>query len=258
MQLNGLIDSIKKNFNSNHIKVSAICKYDDNHKDSLEEVRNIHSDVTFVDETNFKANNLEILSRSHKYCMYLVDDIVMTGPVDVENIISLMSQNPQILNFSLRLGLNLKSCYTLNKVQKIPDGSVFDGKYFAWKWRDGDCDWCYPMSADGHIFKTEIVEQISKLADYNNPNSFESIMHEIVMVSQCPDMSISYLQSKLVNIPVNKVQDYNNNHHGDVTVDELLSMWNNNKKMDISKYQGYVSRAAHEEIDIFVIEREAG
>jgi len=256
MQLNGLIESIKENFDSSLVDIFAICRYDTNHLASLEEVSSIHKDVTFVNETSFKDDNLSVLKKCHEYCMYLVDDIIITGQVDVEKIISLMSQNPQVLNFSLRLGLNLRNCYTLKKKQSIPDGSVFGGEFFGWKWREGDCDWCYPMSADGHVFKTEIIEQISTMADYNNPNSFESIMHEIIKASQCPEMSLSYLESRLVNIPVNKVQDFNDNHHGDVTVDELLSMWNNNKKMDISKYQGHVSKAAHEEIQIFTTERK--
>ena len=255
MQLCSLIDSIKLNFEIGLIDITAICNYDPDHEESLADLTMIHDDVSFVKEENFKNENIELLKSAKNFCMYLVDDIIITNKVDVRDIISIMSQNPRILNFSLRLGLNLRSCYTLRKNQAIPDGSVFGGKYFVWKWREGDCDWCYPMSVDGHIFRSEVVKQIATLGQYNNPNSFESMMHDLIKASKCPDLSACYIESRLINIPVNKVQDYNNNHCGDVGVEELLSLWESGKKIEITKYYQRVHRAAHEELEIHITER---
>jgi len=77
---------------------------------------------------------------------------------------------------SLRMGLNLEKCYTVQKEQPLPElmsraGSDED-KIF-WKWNQGVYDWSYPLSVDGHFFSTQEIAAMTKLIHFSAPNTYE-------------------------------------------------------------------------------------
>ena len=57
------------------------------------------------------------------------------------------------------MGLHLDYCYPLSVSQKVPDGQVLDG-VFGWNFTNAEHDWAYPLSVDGHVFRSNDMLQM--------------------------------------------------------------------------------------------------
>jgi len=65
----------------------------------------------------------------------------------------------------------------------------------------------------------------------------------------------SFIESKCVTVQNNKVQEEVSNLHAGGTTQELLDIWNQGKKIDISKFSGLKNKAAHVEMGFEYIDR---
>ena len=120
----------------------------------------------------------------------------------------------------------------------------------VWTWKGAQVDFAYPMSLDGHIFRTkEILPLLIKLK-YNNPNTLEG---ELVNHPINATQMVCYDKPKIINNPLNKVQDVNNNKHGNVTALWLNKEFMSGKIIDLKTFHEYENHACHEEIPITLI-----
>lgn len=222
--------------------------YEEIHIDSISDL------IHFVKQANFKQNLIEVLNNLNtEKVFFLVDDIVFTEPCDLKRIIDIDSDKYVL---SLRLGNNIRYSYTVGREQKKPDFFELEGTtdLICWEWRNGDIDWGYPLSVDGNIFITKEILCMTSNLDFSAPNSYETelqIFNDILFNR----FGLCFKKSKLVNIPINKVQTENTNRAGVIHQDFLLEKWREGYMIDISKLSGIVNYSAHQEIDIKFVKR---
>ena len=148
---------------------------------------------------------------------------------------------------SLRLSPNLNFCYTVNDVQNLPPLVNKDNKIF-WYWHEGDYDWGYPLSLDGNIYdRKEILNLIISL-EFDSPNTLELSM-QVYRKEFLKRIGVCFLESIIVNNPINRVQADIPNLHGELHQDYLLEIWNEKKRINFFKYKGFINVSAHQELE---------
>ena len=150
--------------------------------------------VRVVAERNFRADVIRLCTVSDPYTMFLSDDDVFVRDMPV-----FAGLEPDELCVSLRLAPKLTFCHPTQREQVPPKitGLRYD-------WADADGDYGYPMSLNGHIFRTE--ELLAKLesAEFICPNTLEVAL----AASPIRRPKIRCMaKSVVVNVPVNQVQN---------------------------------------------------
>ncbi|ESP62794.1 glycosyltransferase involved in cell wall biogenesis-like protein [Smithella sp. ME-1] len=204
---------------------------------------------------SFKNDLVKLLESLHaQKVFFLVDDILVIEKFDI-NDFALLDTDKTVP--SLRMGLNLKKCYTVQKEQPLPElmpnPDINDSKIF-WKWDRGLYDWSYPLSVDGHYFSTQEITTMTKLINFSAPNTYEDQLQRFRRFFTIRT-GVAYKKSKIVNIPCNKVQEVNKNIHGSIHQDFLLDKWMNGYQMDYRSMYGYINTSVHEEIPFGFIQR---
>ena len=206
-----------------------------------------YPNVTFVKENNFKSDLQSMIDINDKYTVFFVDDNTFKHPIDFyDKQMEIFENDKQILCRSLRLYPGLTFCYTMNVPMTKP---VFlhNNIFF---WRGQSADFGYPMSVDGHIFRTPEIMQYVNGIEYNNPNSFEGNMAPRPM--NLPKM-ICYDKSIIVNNPCNKVQTNNANLHGKVKPEDLNSKFLDGYVISLENIDGIQNKACHQEIELILV-----
>jgi hypothetical protein len=158
--------------------------------------------------------------------------------------------NDEILTLSLRLHPYLTYCYPARVRMSPPN---FDSN-LAFKWYGQQGDYGYPMSLDAHLLRTNDILPLTRAISFTNPNSYESILSGYPL--NRPKM-ICFEDSVIVNNPINKVQNYNNNIHGDVTADFLNKKFLDDYIIDLEDFKGIKNISCHQEIEIkFINEKD--
>ncbi len=208
---------------------------------------NILPGINWIKETSFKEDLVHSMDSSEFTCFFTDDDIFFR-PIDL-NSITLSLKNDDIFCFSLRLGENTKICYTM-KARNVLFGQEDKGDHIVWDWTKHYLDFGYPLSVDGHIFRTKDIFKMVKKANFKNPNSFEA---ELQMFDNFPrSLMASFKHNILVNSPTNVVQQVYENRKGEqfgVSVEDLnekllLGEVIDLLNMDFSKIEG-----CHQELE---------
>ena len=123
----------------------------------------------------------------------------------------------------------------------------------SFKWLHESGDYGYPMSLDGHFFRTPEITALTKAIDFKNPNSYES------MLSRYPfnrPRLICYEKSPIINNPINKVQIFNQNIHGNISAEYLNNKFLENYIIDLYDFEGFNNYSCHQEIDVNLIKKD--
>jgi hypothetical protein len=247
MQLHCLLESIKRNTNLSKIKV--LHRYDARYSDGLKLVQSANPGVEFLEEANFEVQVKSFLQGEEKYCTFFVDDIVVKDRIDFAQVCSVLESNHQLLTFSLRLGTHLTRCYPNNAEQQVPNGSINSG-FFVWGWKGASHDWGYPLSVDGHVFRRSELEGWCNHLKFKNPNQFEASMQTIPSTFALQDHCVSYVISKIVNTPINRVQEEFKNRSEEVSIDSLYDSWMNGERLQFEKIFKLTNDGAHMPVEI--------
>ncbi|MFC1567286.1 hypothetical protein ACFL3R_00430 [Thermodesulfobacteriota bacterium] len=232
----------------------------DSHQKAYAELIEIFSmqNILFIKQNNeisFRTDLIELLlSIQSEKIIFLVDDIIFVENLDLNDFTKF---NTDTFVPSLRMGLNLKRCYTLQQQQPLPEwitGVIKDKDKICWKWETGILDWGYPLSVDGHLFSTREITTIAKLTSFNAPNTFEDGLQKFTKLF-LPRLGVCYRKSKIINIPCNMVQQEHLNVHGNIDHDFLLEQWLNGYQMDYKKLYGFVNESVHQEVAFEMIQR---
>jgi hypothetical protein len=248
IQLHALLSSMKEMVSGNH-RVTVLHRYDDEYQQSLNEVIELFPDVKFLHEESFRDQVLSLVDESGEHCAFLVDDIIFKESVDCDTPVQILRDHPRIFCFSLRLGVHLDHCFPLGSAMRVPDGAVSSG-YFVWNWRNSEHDWNYPLSLDGHIFRTDQMKQMAEAVNYRNPNEFEAALQMLSKHPGLPPECISSVRSTILNVPMNRVQDEFKNRCLDVSVEDLHDEWKRGNEIDRSRLVGYINHGAHEPLTL--------
>jgi len=235
-------------------KINILYTYsDDKFKEGYEKLFKIHSDsnIIYIKEVSrFKLHVLYLLNPENIYTAFFVDDIVFKNPFTLDcKQFKLFTLDDNILTLSLRLHPYLTYCYPSKVRMSSPN---FDSN-LLYKWYGADGDYGYPMSLDFNFFRTSDFLALTKVLSFNNPNSYESMLAYYPL--NRPKM-ICFEESVIVNNPINKVQNYNNNYHGDVTAEYLNDKFLEGYIIDLYDFKGLKNKSCHQEIEIKFIKNE--
>ena len=265
MQLHSLLSSYYEK-TKNPAEVVVLYRVtDDAHGKAYDEVfksfqgRISSGELAFVLQDNketFRRQLISILGDSmHEKVFFLVDDIIFIEDYDLKDFASYDSYR---FIPSLRMGANLEYCYTKRSVQAKPSFiayNVADNGRLYWIWKNGELDWAYPLSVDGHIFSRREIIACCRYMDFNSPNTFEGNLQDFNRFFN-KRTGVCYKKSILVNIPINKVQNENDNRYGSVHQDDLLKKWNEGYRIDYRKLYGFLNMDVHQEIEVEFIKRK--
>ena len=247
MQLELFLRSMKYFFvEFNEYKINILYKYtNEQFKEGYNKLIEDYSSINFVLEKDFKKDLLSLI-KNNKYTIFFVDDIIWKEPFSLNcDDFKIFENNENILTYSLRLHPNLTYCYAANVIMK-----PIKSKLFAWYNLPGD--YGYPMSLDGHFFRTEDIMNLLINLSYNNPNQLEGKMamkplHKHLML--CSEKSIIF------NNPCNKVQTNNPNRYGNISAEYLNGEFLKDYIIDLEPFKHLNNESCHKEISITLIKK---
>lgn len=248
-QLDLLLRSMKKYFKEFFkYQIKILYKYTSpDYMEGYSKLIKIHSDENIIwkKEDDFQKDLISLFDVSLKHSVFFVDDIIFKEPFSMEeDNFKYFDKHGDILCLSLRLHPRLTYCYAANVMMKPPE--FFKNNVFLWAGQYGD--YGYPMSLDGHIFKTKNIYYYILYLKYDGPNSLESQMSSNPPL-HFPKM-MCYDKSIIINNPINKVQEWNNNFHGKIKPEYLNEKFLSGKILDLSVYEGIENISCHQELPI--------
>lgn len=249
MQLSLLLESIKINADKS-LNISVLYKYsNEEFNKGYEILKSRFPYVNWVEEIDFKKQTLELIQTDSEFTCFLVDDDIFFEPFNAEDIINALNENESIFCFSPRQGLNTKKCYTLKSDNIIlPDKE--DDKFIYWDWTKRYADAGYPLSLDGHIFRSKEIVKLIKKVSFSNPNTLEGGLQ---MFDNFPkEIMFAYKHSCLVNSPNNIVNTTYPNRQGEkhsLSTKELNDKFLNNEVIDYNAIDFLSVDGAHYELE---------
>jgi glycosyltransferase involved in cell wall biosynthesis len=256
-QLDLLLRSLKiflQDWQSCSVNIIYSCSNND-YEDGYEIIKNKFPTFNYFPESqeqtntnSFKTLVLECFKNNQPYTMFLVDDLVFKSFVDLtDTTFQTFINDSRILCLSLRLSPQIKYCYTSNTFSPPPS---FENN-LVWSWQEypKNSDWGYPMSLDGNIFRTsEIYDLIVFNRSFNNPNTLETQL--ALRPLSLPQM-ICYAESKIVNIPANKVQNIYSNRHAQMSdLSDLNRHFLNGCRLGLKPILDTKNTSVHQEIPL--------
>ncbi|MCD6486787.1 MAG: hypothetical protein J7K35_05610 [Syntrophobacterales bacterium] len=223
------------------------------HRKAYDEVRGLflNSDVLFIrqdSDNSFRSNLITLLTSVHsEKVFFLVDDVIFVEDFDVKDFTKFDTDK---FVPTLRMGMNLKKCYTVQEGQPLPElmpDIIKDKDKITWQWDQGAHDWSYPLSLDGHFFFTQEIATMIQSTEFSAPNTLEDQLQKFRRFFLFRK-GVAYKKSRIVNIPCNKVQTENRNLYGNIHQDYLLDQWEKGFQMDYRSLYGFMNESAHQEI----------
>ncbi len=262
MQLDALLTSYEKKVRHRAPIHLLLRTSDQNHRQAYDRVIQRHSNLlaSAVSQDKdgrppFRSRLLALLdSVAAEKLFFLVDDIVFIEDTDLADFAGF---DPLRFVPTLRLAPHLSRCYTLDCPQPLPpfrSDLVADKDKLCWMWAEGRFDWHYPLSVDGHLFATGEMRQMAQAIDFTSPNTFELGLQRF-LGRFIRRFGVCYRKSKIVNLPLNRVQSDAANRHADIHQDALLSLFNQGLTIDLERLYGIQNSSAHQEIPVAFVPR---
>jgi hypothetical protein len=209
-------------------------------------------EVDFVRQDDFMEQTLGILDLACDHHCFLTDDSVFYRPIGGLTRPEQALKMEEILCFSLRLGLNTGQCYPLRRIQGLPTFEVADD-LLVWDWREGDADFGYMGSLDGHLFRRDdLLDMLDGTRVFRNPNQLEEVLQSETRTMLSPYASC-HRESHLVGIPVNRVNETHPNRYGEdheASERDLNSVYLEGKILDLDSVRADRVTAAHAEMEL--------
>jgi hypothetical protein len=204
---------------------------------------------------SFRSQVLSLIaSLQSEKVFFLTDDDVFIDDLDILDFSQVETRTSVA---SLRMGDHLKRCYLAQKSQRLPKfiscGNNAPDK-LCWNWDSGEYDWNYPLSVNGHLLSTAEVLVLAENTEFHSPNTFEANI-QVFSKFFTQRLGVCYKRSKILNVPINKVQSDNDNVHGSVHQDFLLDQWNQGLQMNYRALYGLLNESAHQEVPVTFIKR---
>jgi hypothetical protein len=200
--------------------------------------------VTLVRETTFEVDVHRTIGDAGDFLVFHTDDDVFFRSASVAPVL------PQdAAAFSLRLGLNTTYCYPFARAQEVPETAASDA-YIAWDWTRGTGDFSYPLSLDGHIFRTSMLTKLLSRARFMNPNTLEAALMRRRHLA--PSLMVAYRESVLVSLPLNIVSTTQRNRAAEdpsLSPEALNERFLAGERLDLDAMDFSTIGAAHQVIE---------
>jgi len=125
-----------------------------------------------------------------------------------------------------------------------------------WDWTQHYVDFGYPLSVDGHIFRTKDIFKLVRKVAFKNPNEMEAGLQ--IFDTYPRNKMVSYKQNALINTPINMVQDTFENREGEefgVNIDSLNEEYLNGKIINLDAIDFSKIKGCHQELELPLTER---
>lgn len=257
LQLHALLSSMQHHIHGNYsvqVLYKATSADHQNAYDELQETMKATEHLCWHQESDFREDVIRLLKIGNSnQVAFLVDDIVFIRPVYLDRLNWSQYANGVM---SLRLGKELDYCYTKGRPMNGPQLSPVhdEAQSLSFSWSEGEYDWAYPLSVDGHIFSRREISLAAENLNYVAPNSFEQALQ---LLNPLYETRPGYCFSDpvLLNIPLNRVQSENDNTSANVSPEFLLQQWNDGLMIDFKKLAGVSTQSVHQELDVSFCKR---
>jgi hypothetical protein len=164
--------------------------------------------VRLVRERDFQADvRTELDAAGEHVVFHTDDDVVFERPPRAPFV------PDGFAAFSLHVGRNTTHCYAYDREQGLPQSVEADG-IIAWDWRRAEYDFAYPMSVNGHVFHTDLIQRLLHRRRFRSPNELEHKLNQRRHL--VPPGLLAFEQSSVVSIPANLVNvGWDNRFAGD-------------------------------------------
>ena len=230
--------------------------------------------INWIQESDFKADLLAILQEPHstslrqrlwnrltfrhprlrtEHLLFLVDDNLFIRPFCLQEIADTLTTHPDAIGFSLRIGRNTTSCYSMQCEQPLPTfESAPPGLRFNWSGQVGDFG--YPLEVSSSVYRCADLIPLLRTLPYNNPNRLEQGLSAAsgLFTRRLPSL-LCFEQSAAFCAPVNKVQSIFDNRSGvqeEYSSEALNTLFLDGYRVNVSALNEFVPRAAHVEIEL--------
>ena len=218
-----------------------------------------YPEVTFIEETDFKAQTLALLN-NHQYVLFLVDDNLFVRDFYFQPMLDGLTKYPDTLGFSLRLGWNAVYCYTQNCLQKVPVFKEVDKGVIIYDWTQAEHDFGYSLEISSSLYRISDLKIVLQQLSFSNPNTLEALLslqrgyfsHRKKLL--CSKYTITFCT------PINRVQGVYANDSGRIfsyTIEELSDKFQQGYRIDVQRYKNFLPMACHEEVELHFVQRAA-
>lgn len=216
-------------------------------------VARLHPDVFWAwDEWDGHETTVRAFLEQHeRVVVFHTDDDVFYRPVPYWDGLDLDST---IL--SLRLGWNTIRCHPrYGAEQRLPGGAwTAGGPFFAWEWRGSELDFGYPLSLNGHVFRSEWLLELLEDVSFANPTELEAQLAARADGLHVETMTAPWY-SCVVSLAWNVVSGSSGNPHRGPSAAELLERWQYGYRMDLDAMDFRTVDAAHMDSIVPVLTR---
>ena len=253
LQLTALLESVALHVTGIKDVFIEYRSSNETYEEAYQQVKKEFSKAIFVRQdnstvsTNFKPILCDIVERqtTQKYIVFATDDIVVCNTINISDCIRHL-RTTKALGFYLRLGKNITHHYIQNN-KKIPHPHFerTENSVLKWPFKQSKNPWGYHHTVDMTIYeKLYILPAIKSLA-YKAPNTFEGKWNQLAPKKP---FGLCYEHSKIVNFPLNLVQDECNNKHTNALSPEvLLKLFQNGGRMNIMALIGHKNNSVHDD-----------
>lgn len=214
-------------------------------------VRNWHNEFKYVRETNL-TDDLKLICELNKDTEFIgifCDDNIWKDSFNVNcTEFDIFKKDNQICCLSLRMHPKISKCQTMGNVDTPPP--KFNDKPYIWDWTDLNLkgDWKYPMSVDGHVFRTSLINDYLNKFIFSNVSMFESKMAGNSPINQSKMMCFE--ESKILNIPLNRVTTTTNNINMGVEPEFLNDKFLDGNIINTDYYYKFQNVSPHQEVKL--------
>lgn len=240
MQLDGFLASYFENVKNYSEIIVLYYVSTDQHKESYDDLKEIYANfpVKFIAETDFRANLIEALENSvEDRVIFYVDDMLFSQKMDYKWLIEV---NPLQDIVSLSRGKDLNYSTVLAKKLDIPSFKKFTTNLFRFQWNEIKefSDWTYPIGVSGYMFSRPEILAMMKVTYFKAPNSLEHNLQQFLpYFINRGGICLEYVATPCVHTNLTQTEGYNN-VLGHYSLEELLILWNDNKRIDYKEFIG--------------------
>ena len=228
LQLQGYLESLIYFSNIDPTDISVL--YKDSEFISYSKLVESFQSISWLKETNFYQDTLNLIHSSKDFIMFGVDDVVFKEHIDLPVAIDILNLKPELFGFSIRLGENIKP---------LPKDIETFESHLQWNWMTStEAHWNFPWELIATVYrKDEVIDIVSALDPLKtkNPNFFEAEVATYKSRYIKKEKLACFNRGKCVVITVNRVQDdFLNGYDGsmDTDIQSLYALFQKGSKID--------------------------
>lgn len=240
MQLDGFLASYFENVkNYSEIKVLFHVS-NESHKKSYDDLKKIYADfpVEFIQETNFRNNLIDTIEKATgDRLIFYVDDMLFSQKTDYNWLKNIDSLKDIVC---LSRGKDLNYSTVLAKKLKVPSFNKISENLYQFKWNEISefSDWTYPIGVSGYMYSRLEILAMIKVTNFKAPNSLEHNLQQFLpYFIKRGGICLENVATPCVHTNLTQTEGYNN-ILGHYSLDELLDLWNMNKRINHSEFIG--------------------